>query len=124
MVTQRGQVAPKAAKGFSSSKAAEATGDLLLHFDHPKISLGQIVIKIHPQILQEGQDRLLAFAQPIQQIAGGTLFASPSCSGRRKSMRVKPIPFSEQLQEAGLPISDFQRVKPLLSLLTCLLCGF
>src|SRR5260221_13302945 len=108
LFAQRGQVAPNAAKGFSSSSAAEATGDLLLHFDHPKISLGQIVIKILPQILQEGQDRLLAFAQPIQQIAGGTLFASPSCSGRRKSMRVKPIPFSEQLQEAGLPISDFQ----------------
>src|SRR5947209_4641991 len=123
LFAQRGQIPPNAAKGLGTREAAEAARDLLLHFDHPKISLGQIVIKIHAEVFQEGQDRLLVFAQPIKQITGGTLFAAPSCSRRRKSTRVKPIPFSEQVQEAGLPISDFQWVQPVLSLLTCLLCG-
>jgi hypothetical protein len=40
----------------------EAARDLLLHFDHAKISLGQIVVKIHPQIFQEAEDRFLMFA--------------------------------------------------------------
>ncbi len=38
-------------------------------------------------------------------------------------MQMKPISFIEQFQEACLPIDDFQRVKPRLSLLTCLICG-
>src|SRR5450759_2259047 len=85
LFAQGGQIASNAAKGLGTSNAPEAAGDLLLHFDHAKISLRQIVIKIHSQILQEGQDGLLVFAQPIKQIAGGTLFAAPSCSRRRKS---------------------------------------
>ena len=123
LFAQSGQIAPNAAKGFSSSNTTEATGDFLLHFDHAKISLGQIVIKIHTQILQEGQDRLLMFAQPIKQVAGGTLFASPSSPRRRNGIRMKPISFIEQFQEARLPIDDFQRVKPGLSLLTRLVGG-
>ena len=43
LFAQRGQIAPNAAKGFSSSNAVEATGDLLLHFDHAHIPLRQIV---------------------------------------------------------------------------------
>src|SRR5216683_7656171 len=123
LFAQRGQVAANATKGLCSSNAAEASGDLLLHFDHPQISLRQIVIKIHTQILQEAEDRLLVFAQAIKQIAGGTLFASPSSSRRRNGVRMKPVPCIEQVQEACLPIDDFQRVQPVLSLLTCLFCG-
>lgn len=78
LFAQRGQIAANARKGVGERLAPEATRDLLLYFDHAQISLGQIVIKIHPQILQESQDRLLLFAQAIKQIAGGTLFASPS----------------------------------------------
>src|SRR5689334_15363467 len=91
LFAQRGQIASNAAKGFGSSNAAEAPGDLLLYFDHAKISLSQIVIKIHTKILQEGQNSLLVFAQPIKQIAGGTLFASPSSTRRPNGMRMKPI---------------------------------
>jgi hypothetical protein len=123
LFAQRGQIASNAAKGLGESLAAEAPGDLLLHFNHPKISLSQIVIKIHTQILQEGQDSLLVFAQPIQQIAGSTLFAAPSSTRRRNGMRMQPISFIEQFQEVCLPIDDFQRVKPGLSLLTRLVGG-
>src|SRR5690348_6756048 len=91
LFAQRGQIAANAAEGLGTSNATEAAGDLLLHFDHPKISLRQIVIKIHTQILQEGQDSLLVFAQAIKQIAGGTLFASPSLTRRRHGRRMKSI---------------------------------
>src|SRR5262249_25493635 len=87
---QPGQIAANAGKGLGESLAPEATGDLLLHFDHAKIALSQIVIKIHPKILQESQDRLLMFAQAIKQIAGGTLFASPTSTRRRNGRRMKP----------------------------------
>jgi hypothetical protein len=44
--------------------------------DHAQIALRQIVFKIHAVDCQEEQNRPLVFAQPIQQIAGGTLFAA------------------------------------------------
>jgi len=43
LFAQRGQVATNARKGVSESLTAEATGDLLLHFDHAKISLRQML---------------------------------------------------------------------------------
>jgi hypothetical protein len=76
LFAQRGQVATNARKGLSESLAAEAAGDFLLHLDHAKISLGQISVKIYPQILQEGEDSFLLFAQAIEQIARVTLFAA------------------------------------------------
>ncbi len=53
LFAQRGQIAANAAQGLGTSHATESTGDLLLHFDHAKIPLGKIVVKIHPQIFQE-----------------------------------------------------------------------
>ena len=104
LFAQRGQIAANARKGFRSRHAAEAAGDLLLHLDHAQIALRQIVIKIHAEVFQEAQDRLLVFAQPIQQIAGGTLFAAPACArGRQWRMRMQPISFIEQFQEACAP---------------------
>ena len=123
LFAQRGHIAANAGKGLGASLATEAARDFLLHFDHAQIALRQIVIKIHAQILQEGQHRLLVFAQAIQQIAGGTLFASPSSTRRPNGMRMKPISFIEQFQEACLPIDDFQRIQPGLSLLPCLVGG-
>src|SRR5438874_7723250 len=88
LFAQRGQIASNAAKGLGTRHATEATGDLLLHFDHPKIPLGQIVVKIHAQIFQEAEESLLVFAHPIEQIASGTLFASPSSPRRANGMRM------------------------------------
>lgn len=116
LFTQRGQIAANACKGLRSGHAAEAPGDFLLHFDHAQITLGQIVIKIHAQVFQEEENRLLMFAQAIQQIAGGTLLAASACAGRCQRMRMLPISFIEQFQEACLPIDDFQWVQPVLAL--------
>ncbi len=52
LFAQRGQIAANASKGFSESLATEAAGDFLLHLDHPNISLGQMIVKIHAQILK------------------------------------------------------------------------
>ena len=69
LFAQGGQIATNARKSLSSSQAAEAAGDFLLHLDHAQISLGQIIVKIHAQILQEGENGFLLFAQAIEQIA-------------------------------------------------------
>jgi hypothetical protein len=122
LFAQRGQVATNASKGLSDSLAAEAAGDFLLHLDHAKISLGQISVKIYPQILQEGEDSFLLFAQAIEQIARVTLFAATPFPRGSRGPRVRLLPFIEQTEELRFPIYDFQRVKPVLSLLVRLLC--
>src|SRR5258708_36487469 len=71
-----GQVATNASKGLSESLAAEAAGDFLLHLDHAEISLGQVIVKIYPQILHDGEAAFLLFADAIETIARDTLFDS------------------------------------------------
>src|SRR6266436_9479395 len=60
LFAQRGQIAANASKGFSESLASEAAGDFLLDLDHPKISLGEIIVKIHTKILKASSGRLSA----------------------------------------------------------------
>jgi hypothetical protein len=122
LFAQGGQIAANASKGLSESLAAETAGDFLLHLDHAKISLGEIIVKIHPQILQEGEDGLLLFAQAIQQIARVTLFASTPFARGSRGPRVRLIPVIEQPEKLRFPIHDFQRVKPALALRARLVC--
>src|SRR5438128_12146136 len=117
LFAQRGQIAANARKGLSPSQAAEAAGDFLLHLDHAKISLGQIIVKIHPQILEEVEDGFLLFAQAIEQIASVTLFASTPFARGSGGPWESSIPVIEQTEKLRFPIDDFQRVKPALSLL-------
>ncbi len=70
LFAQGGQIATNSAKGLGPSKTAETPGDLLLDLDHPQIALGEIVVKIHAKILQEAEDGLLVFAQPIEETLG------------------------------------------------------
>ena len=104
LFAQRRQITANASKGLSESLAAEAAGDFLLQLDHAKISLGQIIVKIHPQILQEGEDGFLLFAQAIQQIARVTLFASTPFPRWSSCPRVRLIPFIEQTEELRFPV--------------------
>src|SRR5438067_8643887 len=99
LFAQGGQIATNARKSLSSNQAAEAPGDFLLHLDHAQISLGQIIVKIHPQILQEGEHGFLLFAQAIEQIARRTLFASSPLARRSRSPRVRLIPLIEQTEK-------------------------
>src|SRR6266849_7667339 len=116
LFAQGGHIAANASKGLSESLATEAAGNFLLHLDHAKISLGEVIVKIHAQILQEGEDGLLLFAQAIEEIAGGTLFASTPFPRGSRGPRVSLIPVIEQTEKLRFPIDDFQRVKPALSL--------
>jgi len=88
-------------EGLGSRETAEAAGNLLLHFDHAQIALGQIVVKIDAQVFQEAEEGVLVFAQPIKQIAGGTLFGSSTCSRWRKISWMDRIPFIKQGHELG-----------------------
>src|SRR6266702_5190778 len=96
LFAQRRQITANASKGLSESLAAEAAGDFLLDLDHAKISLGQIIVKIHTKILQEVQNSFLMFPQTIEQIARVTLFASTPFSRVSRRPRVSLIPFIEQ----------------------------
>src|SRR6266702_447139 len=123
LFAQGRHIATNAAKSLCSRQTAETARHLLLHFHHAQIPLGQIVVKIHPQIFQEAEDRFLVFAQPVEQGACGTLFDSPLGSrGGRRSWS-DSIPFIKQAEKRGFPIKHFQRIEPALSLFACLLGG-
>src|SRR2546428_5259329 len=107
LFAQRRQIAANASKGLSTSDTPEAAGDFLLHLDHAKISFGEVIVKIHPQILQEGEDGLLLFAQAIEQIASVTLFASTPFPRGSCGPRVRLIPVIEQPEKLRFPIDDF-----------------
>ena len=62
LFAQGRHIAPNPAKGVGSRQTAEAARDLLLHFEHAQVALGQIVVKLHPQIFQEAEDGWLVFA--------------------------------------------------------------
>src|SRR5437763_17171476 len=107
LFAQGGHIATNTRKSLSSNQAAEAPGDFLLHLDHAQISLGQIIVKVHPQILQEGEDGFLLFAQTIEQIARITLFAATPFARGSRSSRVSLIPLIEQAEKLRFPIDDF-----------------
>lgn len=123
LFAQGRQIATNTAKRLSSRQTAEAARDVLLHFDHTKIALGEIVIKIHAQIFKEAEDRFLVFAQPVEQVACGALFDPPfgPRQGRRSGSDV--IPFIEQAEKCAFPIEHFQRIEPALALVACVLGG-
>ena len=120
LFAQSGQIATNAAKGLGTSDAAEAAGDLLLHFDHPKISLGQIVVKIHAKTFQEAEKGFLVFAQSIEQIAGGTLFGSSLFPRWGNSSWMSLVPFIKDSHKLRFPIGDLKRTQPVFSLRSCL----
>ncbi len=124
LFAQGRQIAANAAKGLCARQTAETARDLLLHFDHAQIALGLIVVKIHAQVFQEAEDRLLVSAQAIEQVACRTLFDAPfAARGSRCSGR-EVIGFIQQAQKREFPIQHFQRIKPALALFACVLGGF
>ena len=123
LFAQGRQIATNTAKRLCSRQTAEAARHLLLHFEHAQIPLGQIVVKIHPQIFQEAEDRFLMFAQPVEQVACGTLFDPPLGARRGRRSWGDLIPFIKHAEKGGFPIQHFQRIEPALALFACLLGG-
>src|SRR5712691_996866 len=77
LLAQRREIASDAAEGLSTSRRAEAAGNLLLDFDHPNIALREAVVERHGEVVQEQQHRILVLGQAIEQIARCRLFAPP-----------------------------------------------
>src|SRR6266446_5782519 len=123
LFAQGRQIATNTAKRLCSRQTAEAARDLLLHFDHAQIALGQIVVKIHPQIFQEAEDRFLMGAQPVEQITCGTLFDSPPGPRRGRRSWSDVITCIKQAKKGQFPIQHFQRIEPALALCSRLLGG-
>ncbi len=123
LFAQGRQIATNPAKGAGTRQAAEAPGDLLLHFEHAQIALGQIVVKVHPQILQEAEDRLLVCAHAVEQIAGGTLFDASLGARRGGGSRREAICLIQHAEKGAFPIQHLQRIEPRLALLACVLGG-
>ncbi len=85
LLAQCRKVTADAAEHGHPMFGTEATGDLLLHFDHAQISLRLVVVKRHSKIVQEPEHIPLPLRESIQQIAGRALFgpASRTLLGKR-----------------------------------------
>src|SRR5436305_5860688 len=81
LLAQGRQIASDAAKDLCTSQRAEAAGNLLLHFDHPKIPLREAIVKRHSEVLQEAQHGVLVLGKAIEQIARCRLFAPTFLTG-------------------------------------------
>ncbi len=90
---------------------------------HAKIPFGEVVVKRHSQVREESQHGVLMFAQPIQEIATGMLFGSPSFSFRGEDAGMNPIALIEQRQETSVPVSDLGWGKPQAATCTCVIGG-
>jgi len=95
LLAQARQIAPDAAKGSRARGGAKAARDLLLHLDHPKVTLGLIVIKRHPKVLQESQHCLLMLAQSIEQVACSALFRTAPVTRLGLGHRMGSLTFAE-----------------------------
>ena len=124
LFAQGREVASNAAKGLGTRQAAEATRNFLLDFKHAKITLGLRIVERNVQALQEAQHRFLVFAESVEQIASGTLFAPFGWAriGSRR-WRIGLIAFLQERVILGFPIGDFSGIKPLPTALACLFDG-
>jgi hypothetical protein len=121
LLAQGGQIATNAAKSLGTSKTPKTSRNLLLHLDHPEISLCKVVVKIHAKVLQEAESRFLMFAQAIEQIACRALFAFAPGSWRSTGPWSRLIALMQQAEELRFPVRHFHRMQPVPSLGTCLL---
>src|SRR5947209_4577101 len=112
LFAQGGQIAANATKCLSASKAAEAARDLLLHLDHAQIAFSEVVVKIHAQIFQKAEDGFLVFVQAVEQISGGTLFASPLFPRWGRGSGSDQFPFIKQTEKRSFPSGDVQWMQP------------
>src|SRR3990172_1543767 len=101
LLTQRREVAANTAEVISAVRATEAAGDLVLDFQHPQIALSLIVVKRHPEVVEEGQHGRAMRHQPVEQIAGRGLLGTSTLPGRFGGW-VGPQSFSHESGEGGL----------------------
>ena len=101
LLTQRREVATNAAEVISAVRATKTAGDLVLDFQHPQIALSLIVVKWHPEVVEEGQHGRAMRHQPVEQIAGRGLLGTSTLPGRLGGW-VGPQSFSHESGEGGL----------------------
>jgi hypothetical protein len=123
LFAQGGQIAANATESLSPGQAAETARNLLLDLDHAQVTFGEIVVKIHAQIFHKAEDGCLVFVQAIEQISGGTLFASALFSSRSSGSGSEHLGLGEHAKKRGFPISHFQGMQPTSSLRTRLFGG-
>src|SRR5437667_11685811 len=116
LLAQSRKVTADAAEHGHSMFSAEATGDLLLNFDHAQISLGLVVVKRHSKIVQEPEHSPLSLGESIQQITSRALFGSSRCSlrmfrfARCRGRRVGEVTLCEDLIIATKQACEHQNV--------------
>src|SRR6266699_927211 len=99
------KITADAAKSGDPSRTPKGAGNLLLNFRPAKVSLGLIVRKRNPQVVEQRQHVLCTQEQRIQQILGLALLAPAfalSC-GRVGWWRLSGIASSQNLEIASDP---------------------
>ena len=69
MLAQRRNIAANAAELVSPCRAAKATRDFALDFEHTEVPLSLIIVEWHAEVIQERQDSGSMRHQSIEQVA-------------------------------------------------------
>src|SRR2546427_10455700 len=78
LLTEGGEITANATEHRHPLFGAEAARDLLLHFDHAQIPLGEVIGETHGKIVQEAQHGPFARGESVQQVAWRSLFGPAS----------------------------------------------
>jgi len=73
LLAHRGQVATDPGERFGTAVRSERASNLLLDLEHAQVLLGLVVVEGDGEVVQEGQHRVLAYPQAIEQAAWGRL---------------------------------------------------
>lgn len=70
LLAKRGQIASDARECCSAAGRTKAARDFLLDLEHAQVVLGLVVVEGDRQVVEEGQDLLLAEPELLEEIAG------------------------------------------------------
>lgn len=92
---QGGEIAPNATEAPRPVLRTEATGDFLLEFHHPQVTLGLVIVKGNGKVVDKAEHRNLMSFQSFQEIAGGERRIRPrrfrgSWSGGGRGLAANP----------------------------------
>lgn len=74
--SEHGKIATEATQVHRPWLTAKTAGNLLLHFHHVDVALGQRAIQGHIQVVHKDQYGVFVLRRMIEQVARRTLFAS------------------------------------------------
>jgi hypothetical protein len=90
LLTQRCQIPAQGRERLGPRIAAEAAGDFLLDLEPTQVTLGLVVVERDAQLVEEGEDLLLAQGRPFEEVARRRLGEASALARLLRHGRLRP----------------------------------